>query len=756
MRDSLRTSISQFSSAGGRQLARAANVRVVEPAADLPGAERGNLYMLIEVLGREAGQPTLYRNVLNAAQKAFYETEGTLTTALQRAVRSAHVELRKVNESLGADWRAGISCAALQGIDLTIAQVNPALVLVGHPRTVDQFPPEAEPEGPPLGGEERPDVQLIHTQVEPGSLILLAESRWLAYIEPKALAVAVALESPAQTAAYLAQLAGQNDLNALIIGLSQGDAGVYAGPDTSSVGSYAPATFGSAPEEPVEPALPRAAEGENESGPFGRLRRPGNGRRVPAVEGARSVSGRFGAGRGAAAATYEAVGSDFEPAGNTARPPVYAEAQGRRSPWPLVLALVIIPLLIAAIVFSMWWLRNRTQESDFTNALNGASAAIDSAQGLTDESAARQSLGRAKEFLDKARAVKPDDPRLTPVLAKYGDNLNRVNHVTPLYGLVPVWDFSAQGTKLSRILVKGGSAYALDMGQQQISRLVLSTLGDSAKLPDTPVALQRKQQVKDSDQVVGDLVDVTWADAVSNQRSRLLALDSSGNLFSYDVQFGAAREALGGRDQWGGTPQLLAGYNGNLYLVDAKANQIWRYRPSDKGYSGTPDRYFAENVQVNLTGVQSIAIDGSIWLLYADGRLIKFFTGKQDAFTPTGLPTPLSGPTAVAVSADGDQIYIADTGNGRIVELSKKTGQFQRQLRPAQGDVLSDMRDLYLDEAGGAFYIVTSNKLYRAYLPRPGAAPAGTQTGAAAAPTTTPAATPSKAATLPVAPTPKK
>ena len=59
---------------------------------------------------------------------------------------------------------------------------------------------------------------------------------------------------------------------------------------------------------------------------------------------------------------------------------------------------------------------------------------------------------------------------------------------------------------MARVLVKGNSAYVLDLGLQQISRLVLSTLGDSAKLADPPLALQRKQQVKDSDQIVADLV----------------------------------------------------------------------------------------------------------------------------------------------------------------------------------------------------------------------------------------------------------
>src|SRR5512141_2080579 len=121
MRESLRTTISQFSSIGGQQQPRAANVRAVEPAVDLPGAGRGKLYMLLEVTGSGGGHPALYRRILDAAQRAFYEAEGSLAAALQRAIRAAHVELHKINEALPeANWRAGMSCLAISGTELLI------------------------------------------------------------------------------------------------------------------------------------------------------------------------------------------------------------------------------------------------------------------------------------------------------------------------------------------------------------------------------------------------------------------------------------------------------------------------------------------------------------------------------------------------------------------------------------------------------------------------------------------------------------
>ena len=117
MPETLRTTIAQFSSAGGRWQPRAANVRAVEPAPDLPSAERGSLYILLEVSG--GGHAALYRQMLNAAQTAFYEKGESVEAALRQAVRSIHQVLAhrrmrgcpRRNGAAGPAW----SCATPTG-----------------------------------------------------------------------------------------------------------------------------------------------------------------------------------------------------------------------------------------------------------------------------------------------------------------------------------------------------------------------------------------------------------------------------------------------------------------------------------------------------------------------------------------------------------------------------------------------------------------------------------------------------------------
>ncbi len=694
------TTVVQFSCIGGRVQPRAANVRAVEPAAGLPGSERGNLYLLIEVTGSGGGHAALYRQMLNAAQTAFYEASGGLSAALVRAVRAANVVLMRANEALPeANWRAGISCAAVQGSDLMIAQAGPSLIMVSHPQTIDQYPAQAGGAGTALGGPERPEVELYRTTIEPGSMLLLAQSDWLNIVPPESLAAVTAAENPRLAGDYLAQLAGEAELSALIVSFGAKIPEVQDELADKETLRFPSPTAAAAPQPQAAPATAPEAMPTPAAEPI--RQRLFGGRPSPHAEPPPEPRVEQ---ESVAAAT------DHQP----------TAARGPRSPWALLLALIIIPLIVVALVVAMLWFRTRAADAEFQQILTGAETAILEARSLPDETAARLRLSSARDFLDKARALQPDDPQLEKLQSDYAEVLGRVNRITPLYGLIPLWQFKETGRKFNRILLGGDSLFVLDAGRSEIGRFVLSRLGDSIT-PATPDVILRKGQPV-GNVAVSDLVDADWAAAVGNQRSRLLVLDTAGGLLSYDVTWGATRVPLAGREKLV-LPQLVKSYGGNLYIVDTKANQIWRFRPSEKGYENQPEPYFAATTRVDLAGIQAVEIDGFVWLLFADGRLLKFFGGEQRPFELKGLPDPLSTPSAVVSQLDGDLIYIADAGNGRILEFTKE-GQFRRQFRPAQGNPLQGLRDLFLDEAGDKFYILTADQLFKADVPR---MPAGVQ-----------------------------
>ncbi|MGE5603311.1 MAG: hypothetical protein ACM30E_09685, partial [Nitrososphaerales archaeon] len=272
------------------------------------------------------------------------------------------------------------------------------------------------------------------------------------------------------------------------------------------------------------------------------------------------------------------------------------------------------------------------------------------------------------------------------------------------------------GHQLARVVVSGESVFVLDKGPNEVYRFIRSSLGDSVKpASDKPVV--RKGDPA-GDKTVGDLLDMTWIEAATaNQRSMLHVLDVTGDLIGFDEVYGQKLMKIN-RDKWS-TPQLLAGYNGNLYVADPGAGQIWRYAPTANGYESEPTGWFQAGKAPDMANLVGMAIDGRIWLLYSDGRLLKFLSGEQQPFAWTGLPTPLNSPTALAVSQEGDRLYVADPGNARIIEATKD-GKFLRQFKAREGDVLRNVRHLYLDEAKGFFYLLTGDQLYKASVPQPG------------------------------------
>jgi hypothetical protein len=376
-------------------------------------------------------------------------------------------------------------------------------------------------------------------------------------------------------------------------------------------------------------------------------------------------------------------------------------------------------LLIVGVIAAMLYVRTQAADQQFTEVLAGAQNIITQAEQAADDAAAAQRLGGAKEFLDQAKALRPDDPNYKDLQTRYDNLVMRVEKVTPLYGIVPLWPFQPEtGHQLARVVVSGESAFVLDKGPNQVYRFIRSSLGDSVEPASDKPIVRKGDPV--GDKTVGDLVDMTWIEAATaNQRSMLYVLDATGEFLGYDEVYGQKRLQLD-RSKWV-APQVITGYNGNLYVADSGADQVWRYAPTANGYEGEPTAWFQPGKQPDMANVADMAIDGRIWLLYSDGRLLKFLSGDQQPFAWSELPNPLNGPTALAVSQEGDRLYVADPGNARIIEATKD-GKFLRQFKAREGDLLRNVRHLYLDEAKGLFYIVTGDQLYKASVPQPGEA----------------------------------
>jgi len=156
--------------------------------------------------------------------------------------------------------------------------------------------------------------------------------------------------------------------------------------------------------------------------------------------------------------------------------------------------------------------------------------------------------------------------------------------------------------------------------------------------------------------------------------------------------------------------------------LEPSLNQIYRYAPTTNGYEDAPTTYFSEESTLNLGGVadmtiSSAACGGNIFMLYRNGVIKRYTRGIEEPFSAEIPDMKLQDTPAFFMSQETCHLFVADAGNGRILELDA-AGAFLYQYRLADGDALSSARGLFVNDYDGAIYILTSEALYRTPLPR--------------------------------------
>ncbi len=122
-------------------------------------------------------------------------------------------------------------------------------------------------------------------------------------------------------------------------------------------------------------------------------------------------------------------------------------------------------------------------------------------------------------------------------------------------------------------------------------------------------------------------------------------------------------------DQWG-TIGAVAAFGGNLYLLDTAKSRIWKYVATEKNFSELRE-YLNPDTLLDLSKATSMAIDGSVWVGTADGKILRFTQGKENTFFPQGVEPGLGNYLVVYTSDVVKNIYILDRDNKRVVVVDK-------------------------------------------------------------------------------------
>lgn len=184
---------------------------------------------------------------------------------------------------------------------------------------------------------------------------------------------------------------------------------------------------------------------------------------------------------------------------------------------------------------------------------------------------------------------------------------------------------------------------------------------------------------------------------------------SNQNLFEFDPSLEKLNQAeISSAGRWE-TANAMAGYVGNLYLLDGVLGQIYRHS-SGKDVFEKGEEYFAGTNTLKQS--LSLAIDGDIYVLKGDGKVLKLKRSKLQDFSLKNIPTPqdkIESPRKIYTDSDTPSLYILETKEKRILEFDKE-GVFIRQY--ALPENFEKIADFSVSVKSKKIWILDDKNLY--------------------------------------------
>lgn len=152
-----------------------------------------------------------------------------------------------------------------------------------------------------------------------------------------------------------------------------------------------------------------------------------------------------------------------------------------------------------------------------------------------------------------------------------------------------------------------------------------------------------------------------------------------------------------------------AEWNGRVYELIPAENRIVRHAkgaPAD----AAPQFYIKDATDVSR-GV-SMAIDGEVWVLAADGVITRFLRGVRADFQAAPVEPAMTAARRIRTSPESGYLHVLDSG--RIVRFDKKSGALVAQYEHAY---LAGATDLAIAADGKSALVTAGDRVLRFVLP---------------------------------------
>jgi hypothetical protein len=649
------------------------------------GRDHDTLFGLISITGDRRETAAFYEQLTDTLSQKYFATTGGVTSALREAINAVNAALIADNARRPTPVRVGFAGAVLRDEEVIICCVGPARCLLAGTGYAERLPTSEEWElgVDPLGVEDYPEIRFYRREVHADDLLVLTDESFNRLGEAT-LGQAVEPGGVEAVLGNLRRLAGEAATAVVIqfVAPLESDQEVLPPPPSPLRKPAGPS--------PLPTALPQP-EAEAGSGPVMMARRTARGTMMGVAtlaNGLRELIGRMMP---------------------TPEDDVLAEHLNLSVTMQVGIALAVA-LIVAMLTAAVYLLRG--QASQYSKLMGEAQTELEQARmGGQDQALARPHWETAVFLLDKAEEIRPGDPVVTELRSEAVMVLDAYDSVTRVE-LMPMREYPA-GAYLRGPVLQGLDIYVIDTTADVLYRDTLNE--DSTGLIDAEPQVIVRQGELIGDQPIGGLIDLVWmVEGGTPQRNVLTVLARNGLLITYSPSWAATATPLPGAEAWN-DPRAVAIYQGNLYVLDAGANQIWRYVAEDNAYPNLPESYFTDFAPDLSTAIDmDVDSNGNVFVLDSAGSVLKFFNGRQEPFTLEGLPQPIARPTALHIDLNpfDPAFYITDPGAERIYATSL-SGKFLHNYKASQGHTFVGLSGVFSDPDAGSVYFTAGNVLYR-------------------------------------------
>ncbi|MCB9458170.1 MAG: hypothetical protein H6670_00875 [Anaerolineaceae bacterium] len=685
--------------AGGRTIHTTPPGALVQtaPKTAARGREVDTFFSLVLPSGRVV-PTTFYEQMAHMSAERYFSNGGSVTSALRDVFNTLNHNLHEHNQSGRSHYEAHMICAVLRDDELYLARSGAAIALLRHSGDTFSLPEDMDDDKKlfmaPMGTQPIPEVDMKRFVIDSGSRLLLADAaiREVSLARITQALLGKTLENVLNDFKTLITLQTQMIATEFVVPERKIPVVAAEGDDSSQLSN----TITQARTN-IQQEAARTAEARRKQSPAIKI-----GRRMQQTVGE----------------TAKGMGTGLEAMSDVAAK-VFKRKESEKPlipPSVIMTTIVALPLALVVVIVLSWigGLGETRYETCVNNALKNAELARNINQSQLN--AIRTAWDVVLANVSECEEERTDDPVIIALKREAQTNIDGISDITRREANLLV---SLPGATIRRMLLQGTDLYVLDVNPRLpvIYRVKLDATGTQAIDQDPIINMRSGATV--SGLSIGPLVNMTLS------TRNLLALDSNGVLISCSLSLITDCTAQQLNTDILRNPIALQVYNanGNIYVLDTGANQVWRYQPTADLYPDRPSEYFTGTSLPQLVQAVDFAIrqdDGEVFVLYGGGYITRHRGGEPQSFNFTPFP-PGQDPSDASLQyfyLSGNLLpgfYLISQPTRTIYETGL-AGAWQRTYRIFDESKFELLNSVVVDPGQRLIYAGSGNTIYTLHM----------------------------------------